>query len=124
VPQCFAVGLTDRDQTEPRRWVYCGLWLANVVSNLGVWMQDVGAAWLMPANALVGIIERRRTLLITNVWAPPSVAALTYCTFAGITSPAILFALTFGVGAILEGPALQAVVTELAPRPELASAVA
>jgi hypothetical protein len=65
--------------------VYCALWLANVVSNPGVWMQDVGAAWLMPANALAGIIERRRTLLITNVWAPPSVAALTSCTFAGIT---------------------------------------
>jgi hypothetical protein len=56
-----------------------------------------GSRMAMPANALAGIIERRRTLLITNVWAPPSVAALTCCTFAGITSPAILFALTFGV---------------------------
>lgn len=115
-------------------------------------MQDMGAAWLMttltsspvlitlvqsatsvpvfllavPAGALADIIERRRILLISNAWELASVAALTYFTLAGHMSPVLLLALTFsvGLGEALEGPALQAVVTELAPPQELAAAVA
>ncbi|MCB1018777.1 MAG: MFS transporter, partial [Acidobacteria bacterium] len=38
---------------EPSPWaplsnpVFRALWMATIVSNLGTWMQNVGAAWLM-----------------------------------------------------------------------------
>jgi MFS family permease len=114
-------------------------------------MQDMGAAWLMtsltsspvliamvqaatslpmfflalPAGALADIVERRTLLLISNVWAFVAVAMLSYLTLTGKTTPAILLALTFavGLGEALEGPPLQAVVTELVPRSELGAAV-
>jgi MFS family permease len=115
-------------------------------------MQDMGAAWLMttltaspvlialvqaatslpvfflaiPAGALADIVQRRRVLLFSNLWAFASVAVLTYLTLTAQISPAILLVLTFsvGVGATFEAPALQAVVTELVPSAELPSAVA
>jgi MFS family permease len=114
-------------------------------------MRDMGAAWLMstltpspvliasvqaatslpvffltiPAGALAHIVERRRVLLLSNIWALASVIALTYFTLEGTISPAILLSLTFsvGIGWTLEGPALQAVVTELVSHAELPAAV-
>ena len=130
-----------------RHQAYRALWIASLASNLGGWMQDMGAAWLMttltsspvlialvqaatslqvfflvvPAGALADIVERRWVLMFSNVWALASVAALTYFTLTGTATPAILLALTFsvGIGSTLEGPALQAVVTELVSRAEL-----
>ncbi len=135
-----------------RHPAYRALWIASLASNLGGWMQDMGAAWLMttltpspvlialvqaatslpvfflaiPAGALADIVARRRVLLLSNIWALASVVALTYFTLAGGISPTILLALTFsvGIGATLEGPALQAVVTELVSHAELPAAVA
>ncbi|HEY1214163.1 MAG TPA: MFS transporter [Bryobacteraceae bacterium] len=135
-----------------RHQAYRALWIASLASNLGGWMQDMGAAWLMttltsspvlialvqaatslpvfflvvPAGALADIVERRWVLMFSNVWALASVAALTYFTLTGTAIPAILLALTFsvGIGSTLEGPALQAVVTELVSRAELPAAVA
>jgi MFS family permease len=80
----------------------------------------------VPAGALADIVERRWVLMFSNVWALVSVAALSYFTLTGTVTPAILLALTFsvGVGATLEGPALQAVVTELVSPAELPAAVA
>ncbi len=79
----------------------------------------------LPAGALADIVERRTLLLISNVWAFVAVAMLSYLTLTGKTTPAILLALTFavGLGEALEGPPLQAVVTELVPRSELGAAV-
>jgi MFS family permease len=54
-----------------------------------------------------------------------AVSALSYFTLVGRTSPGMLLGLTFavGLGEALEGPAFQAVVTELVPRSELPTAV-
>jgi MFS family permease len=80
----------------------------------------------LPAGALADVVERRRILLFSNAWAFVAVLGLTYFTLAATISPALLLWLTFsvGVGAALEAPALQAVVTELVPRTELPAAVA
>ena len=68
-----------------RRQVFRALWIASVASNVGTWMQEVGAAWLMttltpsrspsryssrsslpmfflaiPSGALADIVDRRR----------------------------------------------------------------
>lgn len=133
------------------RPAFRAIWIATLIANVGGWMQDMGAAWLMtsltpspvlialvqaaaslpmfflavPAGALADIVERRRLLLIGNLFALAAVSALSYCTLLGRTSPAILLGLTFavGLGEALEGPAFQAVVTELVPRSELPTAV-
>src|SRR2546423_8562525 len=75
--------------TPLRNALFRNLWLATIVSNVGTWMQDVGAGWLMtslssspklvvlveaadslpvmllalPAGALADIIDRRRLLI-------------------------------------------------------------
>jgi MFS family permease len=72
------------------RW----LWIASLASNIGTWMQNVGASWLMtdlaaspllvalvqaatnlpffvfaiPAGALADIVGRRRLLLVAQSW--------------------------------------------------------
>src|SRR3954464_11975933 len=74
--------------------LFRALWLAAVASNVGTWMHNVGADWLMtslapspfmvglmqtaenaplfllalPAGALADIVDRRRLLLISQAW--------------------------------------------------------
>lgn len=131
--------------------VFRAVWLATIVSNLGTWIQNVGAAWLMtslspsalmvaliqtatslpmfllslPAGALADVIDRRKLLLFTQTWMLVMAAALAIVTWLGLMTPTVLLALTFflGLGAALNGPAWQAIVPELVPKAELASAV-
>src|SRR5436309_8396566 len=74
--------------------LFRNLWIATIVSNVGTWMQDVGAGWLMtslssspslvalveaadsfplmllalPAGALADIVDRRRLLIAVQVY--------------------------------------------------------
>lgn len=143
---------SDRSPWAPlRQPVFRSLWTANVVSNLGGWMQAVGAAWLMtsltsssllvtmvqsasslpvvllalPAGALADIADRRLILLISQFWMMAIAVALTCFTFSGRMSPPLLLSLTaaLALGTALMGPASQAVITELVPSPQLSSAV-
>ena len=128
------------------------LWLASVVSNIGTWMQNVGAAWLMtsltsssalvalmqaisslpvffaalPAGALADVVDRRRLLLWTQGWMLVAAALLGVLTLISRPSPGILLTLTFalGLGAAMNAPAWQAIIAELVPLPELPAAVA
>lgn len=131
--------------------VFRALWIATLVSNVGTWIQNVGAAWLMtslskspvlvalvqvattlpmfllslPAGALADIIDRRRLLLFTQGWMTAAAAILGALTLAGLINPWLLLTLTFvlGLGAALNGPAWQAIVPELVPRRELLQAI-
>src|SRR4051812_11289571 len=131
--------------------MFRALWMATIASNVGGWMQNVGAAWLMtslspspmivalvqaastlpiflfalPAGALTDVLGRRKLLLASTLLSLVSVAVLAALTLVGAVSPIVLLALTFavGLGAALGGPAFQAVVTELVPKSELAAAV-
>ncbi|HEX8560418.1 MAG TPA: MFS transporter [Pyrinomonadaceae bacterium] len=131
--------------------LFRALWLAAVASNVGTWMHNVGAEWLMttlaptplvvalmqtaetaptfllalPAGALADIVDRRRLLIFSQAWMLVSAVALAASALAGLTSPTLLLALTFalGLGAAMNGPAWQAIVPELAPRGELTAAV-
>lgn len=135
-----------------RQPLFRGLWLAAIASNMGTWMQDVGAAWLMtslapsavmvalvrtamalpmfffalPAGALADIVDRRRLLLFTQSLMLLAAATLAALTFAGLTTPLLLLALTFalGLGNALNAPAWQSTVVELVPRSQIAPAVA
>jgi MFS family permease len=114
-------------------------------------MQNVGADWLMttlapsplmvalmqtaenaplfllalPAGALADIVDRRRLLLFTQGWMLVSAVSLGLLTLFGLTTPWVLLILIFslGLGAALNAPAWQAIMPELVPRSELASAV-
>jgi MFS family permease len=128
------------------------IWIALIASNIGTWMQSVGAAWLMtslttspllvalmqtavslpvflvglPAGALADVVDRRKLLLVTQGWMLLAALALGLLTLAGLTSAWTLLVFTFllGLGAALNGPAWQAVVPDLVERRELQAAVA
>jgi MFS family permease len=131
--------------------LFRALWLAAVASNVGTWMHNVGAEWLMttlaptpflvalmqtaetaptfllalPAGALADIVDRRRLLIFSQAWMLVAAVALAGVTLAGVTTPSVLLVLTFalGLGAAMNAPAWQAIVPELVPRDELTSAV-
>ncbi len=130
------------------RW----LWIASIASNIGTWMQNVGAAWLMttlgptalqvalvqtatnlpvfllgvPAGAFADIIDRRKLLLVTQGWMLAAAAILGMFTVAHQTGPWMLLLLTFalGLGSTMNGPAWQAILPELVPRGDLPQAIA
>lgn len=145
----------DRPSSQPgplSQPLFRALWIATVVSNIGTWMHDAGAGWLMtglseapimvalvqaattlpmflfalPGGALADIVDRRRLLVFAQVWALACAGLLAVLTFAGMTGPIILLASTFAIatGAALSAPAFQAIVPELVPRPMLQQAVA
>lgn len=135
-----------------RLGLFRALWLASLVSNIGTWMQNVGAAWLMtsltpspllvallqtatslpvflvglPAGAIADIVDRRKMLLITQALMLLATAGLGVLTLANLTTPWLLLTLTFalGLGAAMNSPVWQAIVPELVPRAELHSAIA
>ncbi|SDP66527.1 Predicted arabinose efflux permease, MFS family [Filomicrobium insigne] len=128
------------------------LWLATLVSNIGTWMHDVGAGWLMtelspspfvvaavqaattlpiflfalPAGALADIVDRRRLLIAVNLFLGAVAALLAFLVSRDAVTPALLLTVTFamGTGVAIMAPAWQAVVPQLVPREELTSAVA
>ena len=134
-----------------RHRVYRKLWIASVFSNVGTWMHEVGAGWLMtslapdplmvalvqaattfpvfllalPAGALADILDRRRYLIATQTWMLISAGLLGIFTLTGATNAAILLALTFalGIGAGMMMPAWGAIIPELVPREDVHGAV-
>lgn len=132
--------------------IFRALWIANIVSNIGTWMQNTATAWLMtslapsavmvslvqtatslpifllalPAGALADVMDRRRLILFTQTWMLLAAAILGVLTLLGYVTPWLLlvFTLMIGLGSALNAPAWQSVVPELVPRPEIPSAVA
>ena len=134
-----------------RRPFFRSLWIADVASNIGTWMHDSAAAWLMtllspsplmvslvqaattlplfllalPAGALADIFDRRRILLIAQVWWFLTTALLGVLTISGVIQPWMLLLIThaIGAGSAIDRPAWQAVIPETVPREELPAAV-
>ena len=132
--------------------LFRGLWIATIVSNIGTWMQDVGAGWLMtslssspslvalveaadslpvmllamPAGALADIIDRRRLLIFVQSYLMLTVGALALLTWLDLTTVGMLLGFTFalGVGGALMMPAWSAIVPDLVPPEQLQSAIA
>jgi MFS family permease len=131
--------------------VFFWLTLAALVSNIGTWMQNVGAAWLMtslspsplmvaliqtsaslpilllalPAGALADIVDRRRLLLFSQGWMLIAAGVLGVLTTLHAITPWLLLGLSLalGIGSAMNAPAWQAIVPELVPREELTAAV-
>jgi MFS family permease len=128
------------------------LWLAMLASNVGGWTHEVGAGWLMttlnpsplfvslvqaattlpvfflalPSGALADIVDRRRLLILAKAGMALIAISISLTILAGAISPLALLAFTFamGLGTALVNPAWQAIVPQLVPKQELASAVA
>jgi len=128
------------------------LLIADIVSDIGTFMQSVGAAWLMvslhsgplyvaltqtasalpffvlalPAGAIGDIVDRRKVILFTEVWMLFVAFVLTMMTFAGMMSPVLLLILTFALSAgdAFETPTWRAVLPELVPKKDLPAASA
>jgi MFS family permease len=134
-----------------RRRVFLALWIAALASNLGTWMQNVGAAWLMtslsksplmvsliqtaaslpifflalPAGALADIVDRRKLLIFSQIWMLLAAGALGILTYLHLTTEWTVLGLSFalGIGSALNAPAWQAIIPDLVPREELSEAV-
>jgi hypothetical protein len=132
--------------------VFRALWLAVLVSNVAIWMQTVGAQWLLVsqphASILVALVQtadylpdvlfglvggvladmfdRRRLLMLVQSFLVIVGATLAALTFAGQMPPPLLLTFTFliGCGSVLTLPAYQSLVPDLVPRSHLHSAAA
>lgn len=151
--------MTDpQTESPPSAWaplrqpLFRALWIATLVSNIGTWVHEVGAGWLMvtldphplmvslvqaatslpifllalPGGALADIIDRRRYLIYTQAWMLIVVLALAVTTALGWINAWGLLAFTFALacGAALNTPAWAATLPEIVPRTQLQSAIA
>lgn len=130
--------------------VFRALWVAQLVSNIGSWMQTVGAQWLLvghdaalvtlvqtasslpvvllalPSGVLADRYDRRRVLLAAQFAMLGVSTGLTVLAFMDELTPGLLLGLTFllGCGTALMGPAWQAIQPELVERSQLGQAAA
>jgi MFS family permease len=135
-----------------RHRIFRALWVAVLASNVGTWMQTVGAQWLvvrepdaatwvslvqvatmtpvlllaLPSGALADVLDRRLLLLTVQIALFGTGVALTVLTGLDLMPPGLLLFFTFllGVGQALTLPTWQAVIPEVVPRDELPSASA
>ena len=110
------------ERSHPSAWspfrhrVYRDLWIAQFVSNVGTWMQTVGAVWVMlelkgsptfvalvatasslptvflgvAGGALADLLDRRRLLLVTQTLMLAAAAALAALDASGGLTPSSL----------------------------------
>ena len=108
-----------------RHPVFRALWIANLASNTGLWIQNAGAGWLMtslapspvmvslvqaatmlpvflfalPGGALADILDRRRILITAQLWIAAAGLLLAGLAALGLLGAWSLLALTFAIGA-------------------------
>jgi MFS family permease len=135
--------------------LFRSLWIATSIAQIGTWMREAAGPTLMEnlthdssnraqmvaavlffsnlpiclfsvfAGALADVLDRRRLLIVTQIWMVVVSAILGVLTYAGLIHPGSLLGLTFllGLGTAAFGPALQAVLPELVPREHFALAI-
>ena len=126
------------------------LLMADIASDVGTFMQAVGAAWMMVsfnagplyvaliqtasalpffvlallAGVIGDIVDRRKLILFAEVWMACVAITLAGVTMAGRLSPILLLVLTFALSAgdAFESPSWRAVLPELVSKADLPSA--
>lgn len=146
----LVVTATAAEQTRVSTWeplrsrIFRLLWVGQLASNIGTWMQTVGAQWMLtggphdtvlvalvqtasslpimllalPAGALADLVDRRKLLLGTQFALVVTSGALAAMTLAGRTSGWQLLGFTFALGCFgaLSMPGWQAIQPDLVPR--------
>lgn len=135
-----------------RRPLFRAFWTASMASNLGSYVQSVGAAWLMTsiapsasfvalvnsattlpilllalvAGAVADVYDRRLVMIGSQGVMLCASVALAVMAYVGVMSPWLLLGMTalIGCGTAMNAPAWQASVGEQVPREDLAGAVA
>lgn len=130
--------------------VFRALWIAVLFSNIGNWMETVGAQWLLvsqpnnsilvalvqtadtlpvvllalPAGVLADVFDRRLLLIATQLFLAVVSVALAGLATVGQLTPGLLLTLTFlgGAGSGVTAPAWQAMIPDLVPRTEIRAA--
>ncbi|EHR01004.1 MFS transporter [Bradyrhizobium sp. WSM471] len=139
--------------TAPLRYpAFRRIWLASLLTNLGILIQGVAAAWAMtqmtssadqvalvqtalllpvmlismPAGAVADMYDRRIVGLVALSIELCGATALSVLDWFGLTTPNLLLVLCFAVGSgmALMGPAWQSSVSEQVPSEALPAAVA
>lgn len=131
--------------------IFRAVWTASLVSNFGAMIQSVGAAWMMTsltgssemvaliqtstvlpfmllalwAGAVADNLDRRKVMLAAQGFMLVTSAMLALFAWQGWLTPWLLLGFTFliGCGTAVSGPAWQASVGDLVPRPQLPGAV-
>lgn len=131
--------------------LYRSFWICAFLSNLGTWIQDVAASWVMthlntsplvisllafstnlpvlflsiPAGFVADLGHRRRILLFAQGLMFVAAGLLAYLVWQEkITELSLLaLALTMGIGFAMTNPAFQSVLTDLVPHPMQQQAV-
>src|ERR1700743_3446751 len=146
-------GLATDSSTAPLRYsIFRRIWLASLLSNLGLLIQAVGAAWAMtqmtssadqvalvqtalmlpvmlismPAGAIADMHDRRIVALISLLIALVGALGLTVTAWLNLTSPHSLLTFSSAAGSAMArfAPAWQASVIEQVPTETLPSAIA
>lgn len=135
-----------------RHALFRRIWLASLLSNLGLMINGVGAAWAMtqmtssadkvalvqtalmlpimiaamPAGAIADMYDRRKVALASLTLSLAGSTTLATLAHLGLVDPNVLLAFCFivGTGMALFGPAWQASVSEQVPAETLPAAVA
>src|SRR5919202_3760309 len=151
-PQAISVVLAAPAFAPLRHRAFRALWIANLASNTGLWIQNTGAGWLMtslapspvmvslvqaasmlpvflfalPGGVLADILDRRLTLIAAQSWIAAAGLLLAALAAVGLLGPWGLLALTFAIGAgtAIVFPAWAAATPELVPREDMVQAVA
>jgi MFS family permease len=144
------------DAEQPSVWaplrsrVYRNLFIAQLASNIGSWMQSVAAQWFLVekhssdviialvqtaslaptlflgllAGALADLFDRRRLLIVLQTYAVLVALALAVLTYLGRVGPTalLMFTLAIGCAGALTGPAWQAIQPETVPREQIPAA--
>ena len=131
--------------------IFRNVWIANLASSFGGLIQSVGASWMMVSLAsspqFVALVQASTTLpiMLLSLWAGAVAdnldrrlvmlwsqgfmlvvsATLAACAWLGLLSPWLLLGFTFliGCGTAINGPAWQASVGDMVPRPALPGAI-
>ncbi|MFM9376785.1 MFS transporter [Gordonia sp. VNK21] len=126
------------------------IFLAQLVSNIGLWMQTVGAQWFLVdagssalvislvqtaslaptlifsllAGVLADVLNVRRLLIVLTGYAIVVAGLMAGLAWSGHLTPVTMLCLTFllGAGSALSAPAFQAIQPELVPREQIPDA--
>lgn len=131
--------------------VFRMLWISWLMANVGMWMTEVAAGWMMtslttkpiwvalvqtaatlpvfllalPSGALADNLDRKRYFLSTQLWVALVAMVLCVLAFVDQMSPPVLLALVFanGIGMAMRWPVFAAIVPEIVPRTQLPAAL-